>query len=316
MPKSQTIIRAKHDTNNPYFMMQRDTAQDERLSWESRGMLCYLLSKPDNWAIQVIDLTQQCGKGKVYRIITELKKSGYIENRIRQRNSRGKWEWTPYILHESPIMVNNDHNPKTRTRLPEHGEPDTEKREIIQSTDKQNKETKKPILSAKVSDPAKQKDSNSEVAITDKHPKLSGAEFQIFIDTLKSEFSLHGGTTLTIYNMLRGTIAKKKKHTAYYEYGKLFRDKPVTVAELKSFAAWYKIECPNCSLSKPATIENYFGKYRATLKKPKFDNRLQAMKLPANFEMLNTQCDGVGAQHATPHEKLKMHAPRDEGLEQ
>lgn len=143
MSKPQTIIRAKHDKENPYFILRRDTAQDESLSWEARGMLIYLLSKPDDWEIDVKDLQQQCGKGRVYRIINELKEAGYIQDRQKKQNEKtGLWEWTPYIVFETPQHEKIIHIPKTVSRKPEHGYPDTEKREIKQNTDIQNTETK------------------------------------------------------------------------------------------------------------------------------------------------------------------------------
>lgn len=141
MSSSARIIRAKHDKDNPYFMMRRDSAQDESLSWEARGMLCYLLSKPDDWEVNVKDLQQQCGQGRVYRIINELKDARYIKDREKKHNPEtGKWEWTPYIVFEHPQPDNVIHITETVTRKPQHGNPDTVNREIIQSTEEQNTE--------------------------------------------------------------------------------------------------------------------------------------------------------------------------------
>lgn len=96
--KEITIVRAEHSSANPYFMMARETAQDERLSFEARGMLAYLLSKADGWKILVSDLCQQCGRTRVYRILNELKAAKYIEYE-RKSGGRGKWEHI-YKVHE------------------------------------------------------------------------------------------------------------------------------------------------------------------------------------------------------------------------
>jgi hypothetical protein len=150
MNKPKTIKRAQHDDKNPYFMMRRDTAQDETLSWEARGVLSYLLSKPDDWEINIDDLQQQCGKNRVYRIIGELKKAGYIEDRKKQRASDGTWEWTPYILHETPYPQNHDMETITR------------KQGNKQSID--NKIKKKEILSAIPSDSDKKSSNETKQA--------------------------------------------------------------------------------------------------------------------------------------------------------
>ena len=122
-----TIVRAKHDKK--YFRMHRDTAQDRELSWEARGLIAYVLSKPDNWEIQVKDLEQGCAKGRVYRILDELKKAGYLESRKRYKNKKGKWQYTPYILHERPLPQNQD------TEFADTENQDTENADILDTTE-------------------------------------------------------------------------------------------------------------------------------------------------------------------------------------
>lgn len=96
--KQISIVRANHSTENPYFLMARATAQDASLSFEARGLLAYLLSKPDDWKLTIKDLEQQCGEKRVYRILQELRAAGYIEY-CRVSHGRGKWEHI-YKVHE------------------------------------------------------------------------------------------------------------------------------------------------------------------------------------------------------------------------
>lgn len=102
------IIRAQRSDDNPYFLCRRDTAQDDSLSWEALGVLTYLLSKPDDWEIKVSDLIKRSGKTKVYRILKELIKARYLKPRTKYRDEANHWQWTPYILHESPYPRNQD----------------------------------------------------------------------------------------------------------------------------------------------------------------------------------------------------------------
>jgi hypothetical protein len=97
------IVRAKHGADTPYFMHRRETAQDSRLSFEARGVLAYLLSKPDDWTVDRDDLMREGGTGrdKMNKIIGELKKHGYLK-RERLRDELGKWTGSAYIVYEDP----------------------------------------------------------------------------------------------------------------------------------------------------------------------------------------------------------------------
>lgn len=77
--------------------------EDERLSWDARGLLAFLLSKPDKWAVNVTHLEGQskAGRSKVRRILRELSDTGYLEYRTA-RGKGGLFGGTEIIIHESP----------------------------------------------------------------------------------------------------------------------------------------------------------------------------------------------------------------------
>lgn len=101
MTTRKRIIRAAHNSDNPYVMIMRAIPQDKSLSWEARGILCYLLSQRDDWKLQVDDLKQNCGEHTVYRVLKELKKAGYIVQE-RHRNDKGKYVYGDYLVYEYP----------------------------------------------------------------------------------------------------------------------------------------------------------------------------------------------------------------------
>lgn len=104
MDSPTNIRRAKRDKDHPYFMLARSTAQDEALSWEARGLLAYLLSKPDDWIVNVKDLQQGCGRDKVKSILAELEKSGYLTRETEQpHGTRGRFMRYHYEVHETPF---------------------------------------------------------------------------------------------------------------------------------------------------------------------------------------------------------------------
>lgn len=91
MTRPQTIQRAPKDRENPYRLINRHAMEDDRLTFEARGVLAYILVKPDNWEIQINDLRRAGGTGrdKVYRILNELIAFGYI-TREQHMQSDGK----------------------------------------------------------------------------------------------------------------------------------------------------------------------------------------------------------------------------------
>lgn len=140
---TQTIKRGKHDKQNPYFMMSRGTAQDRRLSYEARGMLAYLLSKPGDWEVRVDDLILDSKKGegkagssKIYAILDELAECRYVKKSQKYQGQGGKWCWTPYEVYEEPYP-DFPHTDKPGMDKPDTAEPDTENRDTLQSTEGQ-----------------------------------------------------------------------------------------------------------------------------------------------------------------------------------
>lgn len=78
--------------------------QDTRLSWESRGVMGYLLSQPDGWVLRNEDLIHSgnAGRDKVKRIIKELKTYGYV-NRTQLQDENGRFITTTEI-YENPAL--------------------------------------------------------------------------------------------------------------------------------------------------------------------------------------------------------------------
>jgi hypothetical protein len=111
--KEATIIRAPKDRENPYKAVRRATFEDARLTWEARGILAYLLVKPDTWEININDLWRagDVGRDKVYRIVAHLEKYGYLE-RVEVRE-KGKFMRIQYLLHEEPLPEIQDMVPPT-----------------------------------------------------------------------------------------------------------------------------------------------------------------------------------------------------------
>jgi hypothetical protein len=105
-----TIIRVKKDKR--YFSASNEPFNDKRLSWEARGLMGYLLSKPDGWKTRMHDIKNQgpAKDRKVERMLAELRLYGYM-NRIRLKLESGKFDWITDV-YESPSQ-----NPNPTTEI-------------------------------------------------------------------------------------------------------------------------------------------------------------------------------------------------------
>jgi hypothetical protein len=129
-------------------------AQDSRLTFEARGVMLYLLSKPNNWHIQKEDLMREgyAGKDRILRILDELEQHRYINwsgDRRRLQLPSGKFLWLAPGLYEARNAPCSEKPPMAKPRAekpesgnpedgkPESGKPDTYK-ERVQSTEGTN----------------------------------------------------------------------------------------------------------------------------------------------------------------------------------
>lgn len=106
------IIRAPRPSNN-FYLLDKHISEDLRLSWAGRGLLIYLLGKPDGWQVQVEHLIRQTsaskkptGRDGVYALLEELRGAGYVE-RLQNRVS-GKFKGFDYLVHETPQIQSNE----------------------------------------------------------------------------------------------------------------------------------------------------------------------------------------------------------------
>jgi len=111
----KTIFRI--EKRKAFTVISRPLLEDKRLKWATRGILGYLLSKPDNWVLQIADLKNNgdLGRDALYARIREAIQFGYI-SRFYQRDEKGRVLKVEYVVREDPVypspekpeMVNRD----------------------------------------------------------------------------------------------------------------------------------------------------------------------------------------------------------------
>jgi len=98
---TQTIRRAAR--RHRFVIVDQAAVEDMRLSWAARGLLAYLLSRPDDWKVLVNDLKKRgnLGRDGIYALLRELRSSGYVRFE-RNRDARGRMRGGTYIVSEVP----------------------------------------------------------------------------------------------------------------------------------------------------------------------------------------------------------------------
>ncbi len=120
------IIRRKKTDN--FTTISNELLRDQRLSYEARGMLAELLSRPDNWQLSVTQLRKSgnLGREKIARMLKEIEQAGYIR-RQRARGPDGHFSGSEYVVfdHQPEIQPGEDspneenQDPHTESRVSE-----------------------------------------------------------------------------------------------------------------------------------------------------------------------------------------------------
>ncbi|BBF66476.1 hypothetical protein [Acidithiobacillus ferridurans] len=78
------------------------TLRDSRLSLEGLGLLCRLLSRPNNCQVQMGNLRLELGIGqdKLRNLLAELSRAGYLQ-REKRHGAGGRWGWKSTVWSES-----------------------------------------------------------------------------------------------------------------------------------------------------------------------------------------------------------------------
>ena len=105
---------------NNYTIMSNHHLIDPGLSFKAKGLMSYMLSRPDNWDFTIEGLAHQNKEGAdaIARIIRELAERGYI-SRCRVRNQAGKFTDMEYKILECPAKAAE----KEEQQAPDSSEP-------------------------------------------------------------------------------------------------------------------------------------------------------------------------------------------------
>jgi len=118
------IIRSPRPETH-FYVLDKRISEDRRLSWAARGLLIYILGKPDNWRVSVAALVNEVagtekptGRDGTYALLEELIKAGYVR-REQPRGKDGKLADVTYIVFEAP----SPHTAQPHTAQPDTAQP-------------------------------------------------------------------------------------------------------------------------------------------------------------------------------------------------
>lgn len=125
MNDDKTIFRVEKSKENQFVMIDRRPLEKDYLSWKAKGLLAYLLSRPDNWTVNFGDLVKRSTDGEyaTRAAAKELESAGHLEVK-RNVDNLGRVTSYEYVVHEYPLrgfpQVDN----------PQVGNPDVGNRDI------------------------------------------------------------------------------------------------------------------------------------------------------------------------------------------
>lgn len=111
--RDSTIFRVRKSPDNPYVMIDRRPIDNPRLSYKAKGILSYLLSRPDGWEVNVPDLVNHGtdGAASIRSGLKELRDCGHVRyNPEREGGFIRRWVIEVYEVPE--IVAQSDEGEK------------------------------------------------------------------------------------------------------------------------------------------------------------------------------------------------------------
>lgn len=151
-----------------FTTIDRETINDDRLSFRARGLLVWLLDKPDDWRCDSDSLAMAASEGRdaIRTALRELAECGYIR-RTKTQTSRGQWI-TETMVFERPPVDTDDGFPGVGN--PDVGNPDVGEPGPLLKTETEDCDRRETSSLS---------ESSTEVAVVEE-PKTLTADFDMF----------------------------------------------------------------------------------------------------------------------------------------
>lgn len=138
---SKKTIFKIHNRDRGFTQVDNNIIDDKELSWKAKGLLVYLLSKPEDWKIYIKNLSQASkdGKTSTNSALKELIEKEYVfKGKVRGKD--GKFKGYRYDVYEIPPRK-QEISPKSENPIsenPKNGESPTTNIDITNKENKNN----------------------------------------------------------------------------------------------------------------------------------------------------------------------------------
>ena len=208
---SETIFRVEKNAENPYVMIDKNVFEDTSLSFKAKGILGYLLSRPNDWTLIIADIQKRStdGKDSVKNGIDELIERGYIV-KTEQPRQAGKFATCDYVVYEKPINTGVNRCGKTvadkPSRINRHGKSATTNNNKLNNNKLNNELLKKDISSGT---PKKQKPKSASLE------KPCDVSDQTWHDLLALRKAKKSPLTISAWNIAKKQIDEAQAKTGH-----------------------------------------------------------------------------------------------------
>ena len=116
------MIRRGPRPADRFAMIANEALENAALTWRARGVLAYLLSRPEGWSTSAERLASMSPKGQEGRdsmraVLSELESAGYVR-REKSQDARGRWSTTLVVYDFPEPSVQADPPAKTSAEPP------------------------------------------------------------------------------------------------------------------------------------------------------------------------------------------------------
>lgn len=118
--------------------MPKAIVNNDVLSYRAKGIMAYLLSKPDDWTVYLSDIVKRSKEGMtaIRTAVKELEDAGYIQKERTRDDATGRIDGWVWYVYESPICG------KPKDGFPTHGFPTHGKSDATNNNGSNNNDNK------------------------------------------------------------------------------------------------------------------------------------------------------------------------------
>ena len=122
-----------------FVLVHKKFIYDPKLSARSKGVLLYLLSRPNDWQIYTSEIQKHMTDGikSVNSAVKELMDAGYIKRTLK-RSEKGTFKGYEYLVYEIPTEMPFTENGQTENGLTENGQTENRQRHTTNNNSTNN----------------------------------------------------------------------------------------------------------------------------------------------------------------------------------